>query len=51
MNMKSVGVVLIGIGIAMLLFVIYTFVSEQNRIVSPIPDEQGVKVIFVSPGK
>lgn len=51
MNMKSVGVVLIGIGIAMFLFVIYTFVSEQSSLVSPIPDEQGVKVIFVSPGK
>ncbi|MCL4363793.1 hypothetical protein M1328_00975 [Patescibacteria group bacterium] len=47
--MKKVGLVLIAIGLALLVFVIYNFVKEKNRMASPIPEEQGVKVIFVSP--
>jgi hypothetical protein len=47
--MKNVGLVLIAIGVALLLFVFYNFWQERNRIASPIPEEKGVKVIFVSP--
>ncbi len=49
--MKVIGVVLISIGLALLTFVGYNFLKESDRIISPIPDQQGVKVIFVTPTK
>lgn len=47
--MKYFGLVLIGIGLALFLFVGYNFLKERNKMVSPIPEENGVKVIFVTP--
>jgi len=47
--MKIVGIALISIGLALLLFVAFNFFKEKNRTVSPIPEEGGVKVIFVTP--
>jgi len=49
--MKKFGLVLIAFGLALLIFVFYNFIKEKNKIVSPIPEEQGVKVIFVTPSK
>lgn len=49
--MKFVGGILITIGLALLLFVVYNFISQNNRMVSPIPQDQGVKVIFITPSK
>ncbi len=49
--MKKLGLVLIAIGIALLMFVFYNFVKEKNKIASPIPEDKGVKVIFVTPSK
>jgi len=49
--MKRLGIVLIAIGIALLLFVSYNFVSQKNKITSPIPEDKGVRVIFVTPSK
>lgn len=49
--MKKVGVILIAAGLALLIFVLYNFVREKNKMASPIPEEQGVKVIFVTPSK
>lgn len=49
--MKSVGIVLIGMGIALLLFTLIDFFSGSDKIVSPVPENNGVKVIFVSPSK
>lgn len=48
--MKLIGTVLISIGIALLLFLAFNFINDKNRIISPIPQEKGVKVIFVTPG-
>lgn len=47
--MRVIGIILIGIGLALLLFVGYNFLREKNKVISPIPEEKGVKVIFVSP--
>lgn len=47
--MKKFGVILIAAGLALLIFVLYNFVKEKNKMASPIPEEQGVKVIFVTP--
>lgn len=47
--MKGFGIVLIAVGIALLMFVLYNFISDKNKIASPIPEDKGIKVIFVTP--
>ncbi len=47
--MKYVGIALIAIGFALLIFVLYNFIKSQNKFASPVPQDQGVKVIFVTP--
>jgi len=47
--MKIIGFVFVGIGIALFLFVGYTFLKEKGKVISPIPEEKGIRVIFVSP--
>ena len=47
--MKTVGVILVAVGIALLLFVGYSYISEKNKMHSPVPEDRGVKVIFVTP--
>jgi len=47
--MKGLGIVLIAIGVALLMFVFYNFIKERNKTASPIPEDKGVKVIFVTP--
>jgi hypothetical protein len=49
--MKRVGLILIAVGLALLVFVLINFVKDQNKVASPIPEDQGVKVIFVTPTK
>lgn len=49
--MKLLGFLFITVGFALLLFVGYSYLREQNKIASPIPEEKGVKVIFVTPTK
>ncbi len=49
--MKQVGYALVAIGLALLVFVVCSFIQENNRFRSPIPEEKGVKVIFVTPSK
>jgi len=47
--MKTIGVVLIAIGIALFVFTLYSFFKDSQREISPIPESRGVKVIFISP--
>ena len=49
--MKGLGIVLIAMGIALLVFISYNFIKEKNKMTSPIPEDKGVKVIFVTPSK
>ncbi len=49
--MKKIGYLLIIVGLAILGFVLYTFFSRRNGLISPIPEDKGVKVIFVTPGQ
>lgn len=49
--MKVIGFILITLGITLLLFVMINYVKEKNKLVSPVPEERGVKVIFVTPTK
>jgi hypothetical protein len=47
--MKKVGYILILIGVFLLLMMIYNFIKEKTKMISPLPEEKGVKVIFVTP--
>lgn len=47
--MKLIGVVLISIGLALLAFIAYLYFKDFGQIVSPLPENNGVKVIFVTP--
>ncbi len=47
--MKYIGYILISIGLALLLFVAYNYFKGQDKMASPIPEENGIKVIFVTP--
>lgn len=49
--MKRVGVMLIAVGLALFVFVLFNLLKENNRLHSPIPESSGVKVIFVTPTK
>ncbi len=47
--MKQLGIILIAIGLALIIFVLINFIQEKNKTLSPIPENEGVKVIFVTP--
>ncbi len=49
--MRFFGFLLIAVGLGLLLYMGYSWWQESLRLVSPIPDESGVKVIFVTPTK
>ena len=44
--MKKIGYILVAAGLALLCFVLYLYFSQKNEVVSPVPDDKGVKVIF-----
>lgn len=48
---KLIGTILIAFGTALVIFSIYNFWQEKNKILSPIPDKKGIKVIYISPIK
>ena len=47
--MKIIGFVFFAIGLSLILFLAYSYFKEGEKIRSPIPEERGVKVIFVTP--
>lgn len=49
--MKRLGIFLIVVGLALIIFLTYSFFAEKNRLKSPLPEEEGVKVIIVTPSK
>jgi len=49
--MKAVGIVFVGVGIALLLFTLLRSFQGTTSYVSPIPESAGMRVIFVSPSK
>jgi hypothetical protein len=48
---KTAGLILIAFGLALIISVFYRFWQEENKIVSPLPEEKGIKVIYISPTK
>jgi len=49
--MKTLGAIFIGVGLAVLAFIIYTRIQATDDMISPLPDNQGIKVIHISPTK
>lgn len=37
------------IGIALLIFFVYSYFREKSKLISPVPEDKGVKVIFATP--
>jgi len=48
--MRRVGYLLIAIGLALLVFLGYSYWRQRSRFITPIPEDKGVKVIFITPG-
>lgn len=48
--MKKIGLVLVAIGLAILAFVIYVYIRQSQQLISPVPEGQGIKVIYITPG-
>lgn len=49
--MKTLGFIFIAIGLALLIFVVYSAIQKNNRMLSPVPDQEGVKVIYITPSE
>ncbi len=48
---KLIGLIVIGLVIACLLYLLYRMVFAEKPLRSPLPEDAGIKVIFVTPGK
>lgn len=44
--MKKIGFVLIAVGMGIVGFIVYSLFSQNQGIISPVPDDQGIKVIY-----
>ncbi len=49
--MKYIGLALVALGVAFLVFSLISFIESQNEFHSPIPLEKGVKIIIITPEK
>jgi len=48
---KLIGLVVIGLIIAGFLYLLYSMVFTEKPLRSPLPEDLGIKVIFVTPAK
>jgi hypothetical protein len=46
MQKKAIGYALIAVGLALLAFTLYTYFMGRSHLISPVPDDRGVKVIY-----
>lgn len=49
--MKVIGYLLMAIGLGLIIFLAINYIAEKNKIHSPVPEDQGIKVIQISPKK
>jgi len=47
--MRAFGIILIGIGVALFLFVLISTLRNKNEMISPVPENPGVRVIYITP--
>jgi hypothetical protein len=48
--MRRIGYILITVGLALLVFAVYSYFTRNSGIVSPVPEDGGIKVIYLTPG-
>lgn len=46
---KIIGLMVVGFIIASLLYGVFQFFTREPDVVSPIPEDEGIKVIFITP--
>ncbi len=46
---KMIGLFVIGLVISGVLYAAYSFITREPAVRSPLPEEEGVKVIFITP--
>ena len=49
--MKIIGAIIIGIGLALIIYFFFRFFSGDKDFVSPIPEQKSIKIIYISPAK
>lgn len=50
--MRIIGIIFMAVGLGILAFILYVlFVDKPSEIISPLPREQGVGIIVVTPTK
>ena len=50
-NMKNLGFIFIAVGLAIFLYVVVNLFLGEKKLISPLPENGGIKVIFTSPTK
>jgi hypothetical protein len=49
--MKRIGLIFIAVGCAILAFGLYSYIRRSSQMISPVPEGDGVKVIYLTPGQ
>lgn len=49
--MKFVGITVVGIGLAFLAFVLFQYFQKEQTTLSPVPIQEGIKIIYITPKK
>lgn len=49
--MKKLGLLLVAAGIVLIFVIVFNVFFGNRETISPVPDDKGIKVIFISPGK
>jgi len=49
--MKIVGYFLIAVGVALVIYIGYSILQEQTKFRSPLAEDNGIEVIYITPAK
>lgn len=49
--MRKIGVIFIAFGLALLVYFFFNYWQEKNQLISPLPDDEEIKVIYLTPKK
>ena len=48
---KTIGIILIAIGLSFIVFFVLNFFLKQKRLISPLPEKEGVNIIQITPAE
>lgn len=49
--MRIIGIILVSIGLALFAFIAFNLLRDRGEMISPVPQDNGVKVIYVTPSR